>query len=129
MNIFKKIFSTDGRLNRKKFLIYYVALTIMGASSKFVTSCMATLLTGDPNGKLVMAITVILAIAATVGACMLMVRRLHDLGKRGEFFLVSFIPFVGLIFLVYLFCAEGQVGWNKYGADPLDEDYRNHALD
>ena len=122
MNILQKIFSTKGRLNRRRFLIYYFAITLISATSTFVMSSMATLLTGDPTGPLVNMITVLWAIAATVGACMLMVRRLHDLGKRGEFFLVSFIPVVGLIFLVYLFFAEGTNGWNDYGADPLTED-------
>ena len=119
MNIFQTIFTTEGRLNRGRFFKYYIAVTIMGATATFITSCMATLLTGDPNGSLVKMITVIWAALATVGACMLMVRRLHDLDKNGGFFLVSFIPVVGLIFLVYLFFAEGTVGWNKYGAYPL----------
>ena len=123
MNIIQEIFTTRGRLNRKRFLIYYIAVTIMGATATFVTSCMATLLTGDPNGALVKMITVCWAVAATVGACMLMVRRLHDLDKGGILFLVSFIPVVGLIFMAYLFFAEGTVGWNEYGPDPLTEQY------
>ena len=119
MNIFQEIFSTEGRLNRGRFFKYYILVTLMGATATFVTSCMATFLTGDPNGALVKTITVIWAVIATTGACMLMVRRLHDLDKSGSLFLVSFIPVIGLIFLVYLFFKEGQVGWNKYGSDPL----------
>ena len=120
MNILQKFFTTEGRLNRGRFFKYYIAVTIMGATATFVTSCMATLLTGDPNGTLVKMITVTWAVLATVGACMLMVRRLHDLNKNGALFLVSFIPVVGLIFMVYLFFKEGTVGYNKYGADPLE---------
>ncbi|MBQ6296499.1 MAG: DUF805 domain-containing protein [Selenomonadaceae bacterium] len=120
MNIFQIIFTTEGRLNRGRFFKYYILITLMGATATFVTSCMATLLTGNPDGALVKTITVIWAIIATVGACMLMVRRLHDLNRNGAFFWVSFIPVVGLIFLVYLFFAEGTIGYNKYGADPLE---------
>lgn len=119
MNIFQEIFTTEGRLNRGKFFKYYLLITLMGATATFVTSCMATLFTGDPNGALVTMITVLWAVLATAGACMLMVRRLHDLDKNGTLFLVSFIPVVGLIFLVYLFFAEGQVGRNRFGEDPL----------
>ncbi len=121
MNIFQTIFTTKGRINRGRFFKFYILVTLMGATATFVTSCMATLLTGDPNGTLVKMITITWAVLATAGACMLMVRRLHDLNKNGAFFLVSFIPVVGLIFIVYLFFAEGQVGWNQYGADPLTE--------
>ena len=119
MNVFQMIFTTQGRLNRGRFFKYYLLVTLMGATATFVTSCMATLFTGDPNGALVKLITATWAVLATAGACMLMVRRLHDLDKSGNFFLVSFIPVVGLIFLVYLFFAEGNAGWNKYGEDPL----------
>ena len=119
MNLFQKIFTTKGRLNRGRFFKYYILVTLMGATATFVTSCMATLLTGDPNGILIKMITITWAILATAGACMLMMRRLHDLNRTGSLFLVSFIPVVGLIFLVYLFFAEGQVGRNKYGSDPL----------
>lgn len=120
MNIFKTIYTTEGRLNRGRFFKYYILVTLMGATATFVTSCMATLLTGDPNGTLVKMITITWAVLATAGACMLMVRRLHDLNKNGALFLVSFIPVVGLIFMAYLFFAEGQAGWNQYGADPLE---------
>ena len=119
MNLFQKIFTTEGRLNRGRFFKYYILVTLMGATATFVTSCMATLLTGDPNSSLVKIITVTWAVLATAGACMLMVRRLHDLNRTGSLFLISFIPVVGLIFLVYLFFAEGTAGWNKYGEDPL----------
>jgi len=121
MNIFKKIYSAEGRLNRLKFLKYYLGVTVMGASATFVTSCMATLLTGDPNGALVSLVTSIWAIAASIGAFMLIIRRLHDMNKSGWYLLITFVPLIGLIFLIYIFFAPGQVGWNKYGADTLDE--------
>ncbi len=121
MNILKEIYHTEGRLNRLKFLKYYLGVTVMGASATFVTSCMATFLTGDPNGSLVNMVTTIWAIAASVGAFMLIIRRLHDLNKSGWYILITFVPLIGLIFLIYLFFAPGQIGWNKYGADPLDD--------
>ena len=92
-------------------------LAVMGALAKFTTSCI--LLTGDPNGALVMAITVVLAFIAGTGNIMLMIRRLHDLDKSGYFALIALIPLIGAIFSIYLFFAPGTVGYNRYGADPL----------
>ena len=129
MNIFKKIFSTDGRLNRLRYLKYMIMLAIVSGLSTFVMSSMLTFFTGDPTGVPVKMVTLMWALIAGAGNVMLMIRRLHDLGRNGMFWLVALIPAVGLIFSIYLFCAPGQVGWNQYGADPLDEDYRNHALD
>ena len=48
-----------------------------------------------------------------------MVRRLHDVGKSGWFLLIAFTC-IGIIWLLVLFCIEGDQGKNKYGADPTD---------
>lgn len=119
MDIIKKIYSTDGRLNRWRYFKYMVLLALIAGTTTFVTSSMATFLTGDPNGTLVMLVTLIWAIAAGTGNVMLMIRRIHDLGKSGWFAILAFVPVIGIVFSIYLFCAPGQEGWNEYGADPL----------
>ena len=48
------------------------------------------------------------------------VRRLHDVGKSGWFFLIILIPIVGAIWLIVLFCLDGQPGDNKYGPNPKE---------
>ena len=127
MSILREIYSTEGRLNRLRYLKYMLALAVIAGVATFVTSSMGTFLTGDPNGALVMMITGIWAIVAGAGNIMLMIRRVHDLGKSGYFALIAFVPVIGVLFSIYLFCAPGQVGWNEYGADPLDE-YKHEAV-
>lgn len=46
------------------------------------------------------------------------VRRLHDVNKSGWFILIALIPIIGAIWLLVLFCTEGDKGQNQYGADP-----------
>jgi len=46
------------------------------------------------------------------------VRRLHDINKSGWYYLVSFIPYVGGIWILILTCTNGTVGLNNYGHDP-----------
>ena len=46
------------------------------------------------------------------------VRRLHDVGKSGWFYLISLIPLIGGIWLFVLFVTEGDKGANQYGPDP-----------
>lgn len=46
------------------------------------------------------------------------VRRLHDQNKSGWYYLVTFIPLVGGIWLLVLLCTEGDSGPNQYGPDP-----------
>ena len=47
-----------------------------------------------------------------------LVRRLHDIGKSGWFFLVCFIPIAGIIWLIVLLCKDSTPGPNKYGPNP-----------
>ena len=119
MGIFNEIYHTQGRLNRLAYIKYMIILALIMATAKFTMSCMATFLTGDPNGALVMMITYFLVAVAGAGNIALMIRRLHDLDKSGWFTVLAIIPVVGLIFSVYLFCAKGTDGWNRYGKDPL----------
>ena len=120
MSILNEVFKTEGRLNRLRYIKYMIILALIASVSTFIMSSMATFLTGNPTGTLVNLITGIWALVAGAGNVMLMIRRLHDLDKNGYFALVAFVPVIGIIFSVYLFCAKGTDGWNKYGADPLD---------
>lgn len=48
------------------------------------------------------------------------VRRLHDLGKSGWWFLIILIPFIGGIWLLILLATKGQTGENQYGLNPKE---------
>ena len=47
-----------------------------------------------------------------------MVRRLHDIGKSGWFFLIVLIPLAGAIWLLVLLCTDSKPGTNKWGPNP-----------
>jgi uncharacterized membrane protein YhaH (DUF805 family) len=47
------------------------------------------------------------------------VRRLHDSGKSGWFWLLGLIPLVGPIILIVFLVAAGDPGENQYGAPPV----------
>lgn len=46
------------------------------------------------------------------------VRRCHDLDKSGWWCLLTLVPIVNFIFLIYLLFAKGTDGWNQYGPEP-----------
>jgi len=46
------------------------------------------------------------------------VRRFHDIGKSGWNYFVGLIPLAGIIILLVWFCKNGQIGENKWGANP-----------
>ena len=43
------------------------------------------------------------------------VRRLHDTDRSGWWFLIMFVPLVGIIVLLYFFCQKGTDGRNRFG--------------
>ena len=46
------------------------------------------------------------------------VRRLHDTGRSGWWILLSLIPVIGALVLLYFMVISGQPQANEYGPDP-----------
>ncbi len=46
------------------------------------------------------------------------VRRLHDIGKSGWMYLLMLIPLIGWIWLIILFCQDGEAEANQWGENP-----------
>lgn len=62
--------------------------------------------------------TVIAPLACIIPMIAVSVRRLHDIGKSGWYYLVFLVPVVGTILMIIWGCQEGMVGRNQYGEDP-----------
>ncbi len=45
-------------------------------------------------------------------------RRLHDTGRSALWLLIALIPFIGIIILAVLCSQDGELGENKWGANP-----------
>jgi len=46
------------------------------------------------------------------------VRRLHDTGRSGWWFLIMFVPLIGAIVLLVFMLLDSKPGQNQYGANP-----------
>ena len=62
--------------------------------------------------------TFIIPLATIIPSIAISVRRLHDIGKSGWYYLLCLVPIVGQILLIIWFCQEGNIGRNEYGEDP-----------
>ena len=147
MNFIKEIYTTKGRLNRRFHLRYQMLWSLIAVTVEYILYLISDVSISPPEGIFIAmfpsawsliagvftlitcvimnvpnnrAIVIgIWAIVASAGNFMLMARRLHDLGKRGCLALTALIPGISFIFSIYLFCAAGQVGSNRYGRDSL----------
>lgn len=57
-------------------------------------------------------------IAVLIPTLAVSVRRLHDIGKSGWYYLIGLIPIVGPLILLVWFCTEGERNSNGWGEDP-----------
>ena len=64
------------------------------------------------------ALSGLVSLAVLVPGLAVGVRRLHDIGKKGTWYLIGLIPIVGWIILIVWFCKEGEPGANQFGPDP-----------
>ncbi|HWX67365.1 MAG TPA: DUF805 domain-containing protein [Rhodanobacter sp.] len=66
------------------------------------------------------ALSTLYSLAVLVPGIAVGVRRLHDTGRSGWWWLVALIPLIGWIWIIVLFAIAGDQGANQYGADPKE---------
>ena len=111
--ILKEIFAIKGRLNRKKYLIYWLFVFIFPLIVLFIGYSLDIYIL-----KLFYALCLLLELIAHI--C-LAIRRLQDLDRNGAIAFALLIPVVSFILQFYLFTVKGTEGYNSYGSDPLEK--------
>ena len=101
------LFSYEGRINRKKFWIGFLSLTIFTFIAAFIAEL---LLSGS---------WLIVNLICMVPSLMLYIKRFHDRNKSGWFSIIVFIPILNLWPFIECGFFKGTNGPNKYGRDPL----------
>ena len=103
----KKYFTLEGRASKSEFWWFQ----LLWAASFFISFIFET----EPVTYFFMGIIIIIFIPLfTVG-----VRRLHDTGKSGFYYLWSLVPFIGSLIVLAFMLGDGTKGRNQYGANPL----------
>ena len=112
----------NGRARRKEFWIFQLFLTIISTICFVLDNILGTVFTTDvgPAGLISLPygwLNFLCGIFHFLPSLSVLVRRLHDVGKSGWFFLIQFIPIVNL-WLLYLLCKDGDNSTNSYGNNP-----------
>ncbi len=105
-----RIFSFTGRLGRVRFIAYSAAvwLVIGLAQALFLATGLVT-----PGTDSVF--TVVPGLLVLIGGFVLIVRRCHDCDDAGWWSLLILVPFVNIIFGLFLLFMTGTRGDNRYG--------------
>ncbi|MFL1013500.1 DUF805 domain-containing protein [Flavisericum labens] len=104
----------NGRARRQEYwmftLIHVIIIFILG----FLGGAFAE----SSDNLIPLIILAIYFLATFLPGLAVTVRRLHDTGKSGWFYLITLIPYIGGIILLVFTVKNGDVGSNKYGPDP-----------
>ena len=125
MTLEQQFLSTEGRINRKIFILYLIAFNLL---MLVLAVPMFFINFGNDDFAVEIISTAISAIVelAMLPGFFLSVKRLHDLNKSAVFIVLYLVPLVNIIFLLYLICFKGTKGENRYGSNPLNPDYENN---
>ena len=98
----------NGRARRSEYWYYILAYAIISAVLNALAqySSIFTVLSG------------IFGLALICPTLAVAVRRLHDIGKSGWYYLFALIPLVGAIILLVWFVKDSEPGDNVYGPNP-----------
>lgn len=126
----QKYLTFQGRAARAEFwwfgLFVFIIIGIVYAIAGWLV--VATMSDGSMSivGDLAIAVAAIVVLAFFLPGLAVTVRRLHDLGYSGWWYLAQLIPVVGGIISIIMFVGfmmRGNVGTNRFGPDPLAEGF------
>jgi uncharacterized membrane protein YhaH (DUF805 family) len=99
----------SGRARRSEFWWFFLFQVIVNILSTIVGNAIGFALL--PN---------LVGLALLLPGLAVGVRRLHDTGRSGWWWLIGLIPLVGIIVLIVFWVGDTQAGANKYGASPKE---------
>nr|WP_319484135.1 DUF805 domain-containing protein [uncultured Cohaesibacter sp.] len=120
-------FNFTGRAPRSEY--WYWGLFIMLCS--FMIGLLGPVLFGRASVVSTLVanpLILVFSLVAVLPNFSVMVRRLHDVGKSGWWWLISLFPLLNLYFF-YLLLKRGTNGPNKYGDDPFSGGSMGDTLD
>jgi uncharacterized membrane protein YhaH (DUF805 family) len=95
----------DGRARRSEYWWFALASFVIGLITGFI--------------PVVGWLVSLALICPSIGVA---VRRLHDVGKSGWWFLLVLVPLVGALVLIFFFyIKDSEPGANQYGPNPKEE--------
>lgn len=113
----KKYAIFDGRARRKEYWYFHLFLYSILSVLLIIDFSLGLVVVDD--GTRFGILSLIVFLATLLPSIAVSVRRLHDMGRSGWEYLIVFVPLVGPIILIVSFARRGNVGENRFGADPI----------
>jgi len=98
----------SGRARRKEYWMFFLFYMILAMVFSLVD-----IVLGLP--AIFLNIFIIVMLVPTIAIC---VRRLHDTGRSGWWYLINFVPVIGFIVWLVFTVQAGEAEDNRFGPDP-----------
>lgn len=106
ITVMKKYVEFSGRARRKEYWMFILVYLLIYIGLTAIDVTLGTAVLG-----------LIFALVCMLPSISVAVRRLHDTGRSGWWLLLSLIPLVSIVLLVFL-CLDSEEGDNDYGPNP-----------
>ena len=106
----------NGRARRKEYWMFVLINLLFSMVAAFLDRMFGIAWTDLGYGPLYLIYGLILFIPSLA----VLVRRLHDIGKSGWMVLISFIPLIGVFWLLFLLVTDSSPYENQYGENPKE---------
>ena len=127
-SFFVKWLDYDSRSSRSEYwwatLIVNIGSNLVGGVIGFLVGFVLSLFGAslDVINIVLLIIILPLVVFLVIASFALSVRRLHDVGRSGWWLLLS-LTIIGIPILLFWYCSKGKEETNKFGADPLAQEY------
>jgi len=112
----------SGRARRKEFWMFMLFSSVFVVVAMILDKVLGTTICMEILGECIDTgygwVFLLSVIGINLPYLAVSVRRLHDVGKSGWFFLVNLIPLAGYIWYTVVVCTDSQPGTNQYGPNP-----------
>ena len=113
LEVLRKYAVFGGRARRTEYWMFALGNVVVSMLLAFVDRSL-----GMSVSYGVGTLSSLYALAVLIPSLAVSIRRLHDTGRSGWWWLISLVPVIGVIVLLIFAAQDSQPGDNKYGANP-----------
>lgn len=114
-DVLKKYFMFSGRARRKEYWMFFFINLLITVILQI--ALMSSPVSGGIN-RLLLFLFMAYPWLILIPSIAVSVRRLHDIGYSGWWYLLNFLLVIGNIIFLIMMCQDGNKGLNRFGKDP-----------
>lgn len=128
LKVLKQYTRFNGRARRKEFWYFALINFLISLFLNILPALFASFAqqsNGISDGMASVVVTMgllgrIYSLGVLLPSFAVTIRRLHDVGKSGWWCLISIIPIIGILILLYFLVQDSEPGANRFGRNPKE---------